>query len=462
MINKRILLVDPSSIMHGPPPVVKIQDKTLSAVYSQTLDRAINKRLNGSSAFRSQNAVSHRFISNYGLLMLGGLFREYGFDVEYINGDYYVDDIAFLDSVIEKSEICQTICFTASTPQYMSVVYMASKISTLFPNKLLVLGGPHAYFFRNHTESSPFHLICVGHNAKLSCQKISEMTIACEIPLKSIVFSVDGYLDFPKDFSLIPSQYLKDTLLYSYVSFGCPNKCNYCVECIFSKKVCPLSLESKYQEIDFIVNKANVRCVHLADSDFLLNYNFANEFLSHLERRKLNCCFSINASPRTICRDESLILLKRFVDLGLVEVLIGVEYFSERELIYMGKMYSIDKLHTALQKIREILPELIISFYSLIGLPGEDSETIKENIKWTSYFKADQLFDFSFPKFFVPYPGTDIFEHPDKYNVNILHHKWNEYHRWSLSRPINISNIAENVFIEELVELYNISHITIN
>ncbi|MBE6320450.1 MAG: radical SAM protein [Bacteroidales bacterium] len=462
MINKKILLVDPCSITHGPPPVVKIQDKSLSAVYSQTLDRAINKRLNGSADLHSQNAVSHHYISNYGLLILGGLFREYGFDVEYINGDYYINNDAFLNSAVEKAEMCETICFTATTPQYMSVAHIASHISTLFPNKLLVFGGPHAYFFVTHSEPSPFHLICVGHNAKLSSLKIKEMTIAGEIPVNSIVYLADGYFDSPKDFSLIPSHFLKETLLYSYVSFGCPNKCNYCVERIFSKKVCSLMLESKIQEIDFIVNKAKIRSVHLADSDFLLNYNLANDFLSLIERRKINCCFSINTSPRTICRQESLILLKRFVQLGLVEILIGIEYFSERELAYMNKVYSIDKLHTTLQKIRELLPELIISFYSLIGLPGEDSKTISENIKWTSCFKNDQLFDFSFPKFFVPYPGSDIFEHPDKYNVKILHRKWNEYHRWSLPRPIKICDMAENTFIDELVDLYNISHITIN
>ena len=462
MNNVRILLVDPQSVTHGPPQIVKKQDRALSMVYSHALDEVINKRMKDSSDSHNSNAVSNHYISNYGLLMLGKYFKDDGVEVEYVNGDYYDDYSSFFAGVVNKAEKCQTICFTATTPQYISVTTMAFQLRIQFPQKLLVYGGPHAYFFQNHYEPNPFHLICIGHDIKKSGSKILELVKKRIVPEDCVLYNTSGYTDWVKDFSLIPENCLKETLLYSYISFGCPNKCSYCIEHYFSKRVCSLQLENKLLEIEFLIDKAKNKVVHLADSDFFINSALANSFLELLEKWDYNCCFTVNTSPSVICRKETISLIKRFVNKGLVEVLIGVEYLSEKELSYLNKKYSIADFFAALSNIRETVPELIVSFYSLIGLPGESTTTIDENILWTSKFKESHLFDFSFPKYFVPYPGTDIFEHPEKFKVEILHRKWEEYHRWSLPRPIRINGISEEVFNAELLELYKISNITIN
>ena len=89
-------------------------------------------------------------------------------------------------------------------------------------------------------------------------------------------------------------------------------------------------------------------------------------------------------------------------------------------------------------------------------MPGETETTIEENLRWTTSFWETRLFDFSFPKFFVPYPGTEIFEDPDKYGVKILHMDWEKYHRWALPRPIEIDGVQEKTFVKELKDLYNV------
>lgn len=462
MNSKRILLVDPQSITHGPPQVIKAQDRALTVVYSQSLDSAINKKIGTSSFKHNSNAVSNHYISNYGLLMLGQVFKKGGFDVEYINGDYYCDKNDFFSAIVHKAEFCQSVCFTATTPQYQDIVNVAYKLAELFPQKLLVFGGPHAYFFQFHNEKNPFHLICVGHDIEKAGKKIMEFTQNMTFPANTLICSVFGYTDCEKDFSLIPNKYLKNTLLYSYVSFGCPNKCHYCIEHYFTKKICSLILEDKLKEIDFLTNKADVNLVHLADSDFFINSHLASRFIRMLEEQHFNCCFTVNTSPNVITKKETIPLIKKFVQNGLIEILIGVEYFSEDELAKMNKKYNISDFFYSLSEIKENFPELIISFYSLLGLPGETPKTIEENIKWTSRFREANLFDFSFPKFFVPYPGTDIFEYPEKYMTEIIHKRWEEYHRWSSQRPIRIKGLSEEIFINELSELYNICNITIN
>lgn len=50
-------------------------------------------------------------------------------------------------------------------------------------------------------------------------------------------------------------------------------------------------------------------------------------------------------------------------------------------------------------------------------------QEIEENLNIIKEFKNNNLFDFTFPKFFVPYPDSDIYLHPEKYDVTIKKRK---------------------------------------
>ena len=184
---------------------------------------------------------------------------------------------------------------------------------------------------------------------------------------------------------------------------------------------------------------------------------YLNEFLDKLEKSNLKCCFSVNATPTTLSDERNFELIRRFIDNGLVEILIGVEHFSPKVLKILNKKYDIERLFSALKIIKEDIKLPVMSLYSLVGFPGEDKEAIKQNIDVFKRINREKLYDFSFPKFFVPYPDTDIYLYPDKYNVKLLTEKWDEYHRWSLPRPIEIIGMKDEDYLEEIEEIARIS-----
>ena len=92
----------------------------------------------------------------------------------------------------------------------------------------------------------------------------------------------------------------------------------------------------------------------------------------------------------------------------------------------------------------------------MLGLPGTNIESRMENYCWFKKFYEAKLFDFSFPKFFVPYPGTDVFENPEEFNVQITHMNWEAYHRWALPRPILLKGVTDRDLLEEVEALYKI------
>lgn len=140
-----------------------------------------------------------------------------------------------------------------------------------------------------------------------------------------------------------------------------------------------------------------------------------------------------------------------------MEILIGVEHFSPKVLKILNKKYNMKNLFKALKTLKETIKVPVISLYTLVGLPGEDNEAIRENINVFKKITEQNLYDFSFPKFFIPYPDTDIYLNPEKYNVKILTKDWSEYHRWSLPRPIEIIGMTDQDYLKEIEEISEIS-----
>ena len=323
------------------------------------------------------------------------------------------------------------------------------------PKLKSILGGPHTLYYKTGKVEENIDVIHIGHGIDVSANIIEKMLKGENINSK--IVKTDYYYDCPKDFELIPKKYINDTMLYSYLSFGCPNNCNYCMEHKLVKKVCFNNIDTKLKEIKLLVNKYNRKFIHLADSDFLLNRVYLKEFLEKLEKANINCCFSINATPNTLSDERNFELIERFVKDGLVEILIGVEHFSPKVLKILNKNYNMEKLFKALKVMKNEIKLPVMSLYTLVGLPGEDYEAINENIEVFEKLNKEKLYDFSFPKFFIPYPDTEIYLHPEKFNVKILTKDWSEYHRWSLPRPIEIIGMKDEDYLNEIEEISKIS-----
>lgn len=452
MIN-RVLLVDPTSISHMPPKILGKSEADRTKKYNEAINIAVSRKLDSKQEII--NAFSGRFAVNYGLLMLGHLLKEKNIDVELISGDYFKSEKDFFEYIAQNARKYRVAGLTSTTPQFEQVKKINKILKENNKEIKTILGGPHALCYKSTKLDADIDIIHIGYGIDKSAQAIEDIIEGKDI--KSKFITTDYYFDCPKDFNLIPKNQIENTMLYSYLSFGCPNNCNYCMEHKLVKTVCYNNIDIKLKEIEILVNKYNRKFIHLADSDFLLNRTYLKEFLDKLEKSNIKCCFSINATPSTLSDERNFELIKRFVDNGLVEILIGVEHFSKKVLNILNKKYDMEKLFKALKIIKEEIKLPVMSLYTLVGFPGEDEEAIQENIKIIKKITEEKLYDFSFPKFFVPYPDTDIYLHPEKYNVKILTHDWSEYHRWSLPRPIEIVGMKDEDYLKEIEEISIIS-----
>jgi radical SAM superfamily enzyme YgiQ (UPF0313 family) len=110
------------------------------------------------------------------------------------------------------------------------------------------------------------------------------------------------------------------------------------------------------------------------------------------------------------------------IDTGCEEVAIGVESGAQSVLDMCNKRTTVEDNVRALDICAEF--GLPVRAYILLGLPGENEETVAATRRFMEEAPAAK-FTISV---FCPYPGTDIWNNPDKYGVTIEDFDWSHYY----------------------------------
>ena len=61
------------------------------------------------------------------------------------------------------------------------------------------------------------------------------------------------------------------------------------------------------------------------------------------------------------------------------------------------------------------------------GFPNQTLDDMKRSTDWVSSLIERDLLQASYLQVLVPYPGSDMYEHPDKYGMKLLHHDYRCY-----------------------------------
>ena len=448
--KEKFLLVDATSIHHGPPQEIEEYDSFINKKYVDRINKEVDKLIPENNG----RALRGKYISNYGLLMLGSLLKKNYKNIDYINGDNFENSDLFLKHLSKIINEYDFLFLSSTTPQFNEIKKIAIISKMINPKIKIFYGGPHSRYYLNHEVDEFFDCVSIGYGIDKTKEAVDKLVSNEKIDKKIVT---NYYFDIEKDFSLIPKDKIHNTMLYSYINFGCPNDCKYCVEHKFVDKIAFNNLDEKFYEIKQLVNNFNVKFVHIADSDFLIHRKTVEEFIKFVKRENLKFCFSINTSPYIISKYLNDPILNDLKEVGLIEILIGAEHFSKKVLETLSKKYDINEFAKSLNYVKNIVNIPIVSLYTLVGLPNEYDEEIAENLSIIKKFKENNLFDFTFPKFFVPYPDSDIYLHPEKYNVIIKNENWDEYQRWQLPRPIIIKGATDQQYVDEIISINKIS-----
>lgn len=104
-------------------------------------------------------------------------------------------------------------------------------------------------------------------------------------------------------------------------------------------------------------------------------------------------------------------------------VAFGIESGSQAVLNLNRKNATVEQAEEALRIARDAGFTTLAHF--LFGLPGECERTVEETLEFVR--RNSPNLDRLNMSVFVPYPGCDIAENPEKYRVHILEDNWNKF-----------------------------------
>ena len=107
-------------------------------------------------------------------------------------------------------------------------------------------------------------------------------------------------------------------------------------------------------------------------------------------------------------------------------ILTGGENAVDSVLAAINKKQTFAQVQKACKIAKEF--ELGVNLQWIIGLPGEDTQTMAVNLNAIfAMLMKGEVRSIS-PGILRPQPGSDIGEHPEKYGITIHHKDWSQYH----------------------------------
>ncbi len=304
----------------------------------------------------------------YGLMIVASHYRTLGYDVE-----------IFDTSNLRMYQIPEASMYgiTVVTPNVPIVNQIITGIKQFYPDKPIIVGGSHITYTNEYNDLE----------------------------------RVKGKIGL----GLLPARDLIDQSKYTntvvYTSFGCHFNCAFCVR----EKYWKYSLSLIKQDLEYVINHGS-KYIIFGDDNINLNTNRLYEILDLVDKYDIQ--FRLNMDSRNITER----MLNTAKQSGCDEISIGIESGSQQILDTMNKYTNINQNIEAIQMIKN--SGIKCKIYLIINFPGETEQTIDETISFLDKTKPDKVLISQF----APLPGSDTYNHPDKYGITWMSPNWSDYY----------------------------------
>ncbi len=352
---------------------------------------------------------------------LAAIAERAGHQVQIIDGE--IEGLSHQD-FIDRLKVYSPdlIGITGTTPIFHVVMKLAEAIKEQIHVPIMV-GGPHVTLFKEETFENFFDFFFIGE---------SELSFPCFLKcyeskgdfskIPGLIFRLNGKDVFTgntektKDLDSIPfparnllkyDKYKVGTLkgLLNYTSImttrGCPYECIYCSNSVYGTTVRRRSVENVMSEIEHVIDNFGIRHFNFVDDVLTMTKQYSLSLCDGIDKRGLKITFE--GSTRANLLDDELV--RRLANSGLIRLSFGLESADPKVLKLINKKVSLESYVQANKLTNKYGIETINSV--MLGLPGEDRESVKQTISFLRKAKDIQHTTYSIA---MPYPGTTFYE----------------------------------------------------
>jgi radical SAM superfamily enzyme YgiQ (UPF0313 family) len=373
-----------------------------------------------------------------GLAYIAAALERAGVEVKVLDLVVFPYSRELLESVLKefRPHIAGT---TAVTMTFDSALDVIKDVKSIDPSIITVMGGPHVTFCAKETISLhpeiDFIVLGEGEDTVVELAKAID-SVSDPSGIEGIAFrakygivntgirktriAVDS-LPFPARHLLPLGRYRALGMPVSITtSRGCPFKCIFCVgRRMVGAKVRYRNPKSVADEMEYLAG-FGFRQINVADDLFTSNENHCLKVCDEIIKRELNIKWTSFARVDTV----SLKVLKRMKEAGCHTVSFGIESGNSEMLKRIKKGITLEQVVDAVKMCNEAGVSPHASF--ILGLPGETPETIRDTVEFGNRLK-DMGVNHGF-HLLAPFPGTEVREEKEKYDIKFLSDNWRDYH----------------------------------
>ncbi len=359
-----------------------------------------------------------------GILSLGTILRNDGFDVQILDVNEICEDATYrqMPEAIVASEP-DIVGFSTWCNYYLDLTKVAAIVREKAPHVKIIFGGVQATHTDRQTVEA-FPQIDVVARGECDCT-ISEIVSSVHDPDKlrhvpGVTFMSHGAIiktrdqgpvkdldNLPMpDYSLLPFMNKIDRVGID-VGRGCPFRCSYCVSNSLGQGKFRLrSVEKVITVVKSIVGDYRKTWFRFEHDMLTLNRKWLLELCGALEREKLNItweCFS-----RVDTLDDEMI--ERMAAAGCNYIYFGIETGSSRMQKLLNKGLKLDRARSVLRKVSDAGITAASGF--ILGFPQERLADIAQTMRLALdvCFCSEEGLSRPFIWLLVPFAGSPLFE----------------------------------------------------
>jgi radical SAM superfamily enzyme YgiQ (UPF0313 family) len=230
-------------------------------------------------------------------------------------------------------------------------------------------------------------------------------------------------IPFPK-VDLFPSDVGLDLrYLRQVYGLGCPYQCKFCTIQTIGRK-------AQYFPIERVV--AEIRAYR---AQYSLHHNiyFGDETFTLNRARTLAICSALEEQGDVFYDCQTRVnLLDDTTILGALErsgcrwVEVGLEAADQATQDIFKQRVQLRSLTDILKRLRDC--GLPTCSFLVNGFPNQTLDEMRQSIDTVGEMLAKGLLHATYLFGLVPYPGSEIYEHPDRYGMTIQNHDYQRYH----------------------------------
>ena len=168
-------------------------------------------------------------------------------------------------------------------------------------------------------------------------------------------------------------------------SRGCPFRCSFCDKSVSGSRWRARKAADIVDEMAFMRQQHNIRFINFYDDNFLLHRQRVMDICHELIRRKVDVEWKCEGRVDAV--DRELLTLMRKA--GCRVVAYGVESGNAESLELLRKDISVEQSVQAFALTKEA--GLRSLAYMILGVPGEDRQTVQKSIDFTHQIGADYV-----------------------------------------------------------------------